>query len=200
MGKILFTGFEPFGNERLNASWMAVSNLPDRILDYEVYVRKLPTVFHKAPLVLETYIEELCPDIVICVGQSGGSSEIEIERVAINLSDARIPDNEGQIPQDEKILSQGNNAYFATIPTRKIVERMQEFGIPSKLSYSAGTYVCNEVLYSALYMAETKYPDMQCGFVHVPYVKEQTVDKPDGTPCMECSMITDALKEIVQCL
>lgn len=199
MRKILFTGFEPFGNENMNASYSAVCDLPNKILDYEVYVRKLPTVFHKAPAVLETYIEEIEPDIVICVGEAGGYSEIAIERVAVNISDARIADNGGEQPKDEIIRPDGKNAYFATIPTREIVERLQECGISAKLSYSAGTYVCNEVFYRVLHLAERKYFNMRCGFIHVPYIEEQLSNKPKGTPYMQRAMITKALVELIHC-
>ncbi len=199
MYKVLVTGFTPFGQESVNPSYQAASLLPEFIEDTKIYVRELPTVFEKAPKILESYIDEIKPDAVICVGQAGGDAEISVERVGINLMSANIPDTEGNKPMDQPISDSGENAYFSTLPTREIVERLQSCGIPSKLSYSAGTYVCNNILYCLLQLVERKYPKMKGGFIHVPYMEKQVIGKPAGTPSMSLEMMTKALEEVIRC-
>lgn len=162
--KILVTGFTPFGGEQINPSWEAVKRLPDRIGGAELIKRELPTEFDASGTVLHGLLERLRPDAVLCVGQYGGANGIRVERVAVNLRDARIADNAGRQPTDEPVVTGGPDAYFATIPTRRIVDALRERDIPARLSYSAGTFVCNDLLYCALHESAQGYPTMRCGF------------------------------------
>lgn len=192
--KILITGFDPFGGEEINPAYEAVKKLPDKIKGAGIIKMEIPTVFRKEAEVLEAGIIEHQPDVVICVGQAGGRSGISVEKVAINLMEARIQDNEGQQPSDEPVLKDGENAYFAKLPVKAMVTRMRDHGIPAKVSYTAGTFVCNDVMYRLLYLIEKKYPKMRGGFIHVPYLPEQTVSLADGTPSMSAEMIAKAIE------
>ena len=171
MKKLLITGFEPFGGEEINPSWEAVLRLPDEVGDYQLTKLCIPVVFGKATEnVLET-AKKLCPDAIVCIGQAGGRYGVTPELVGINLRHATIPDNEGNEPIDERILENGATAFFSTLPVRKIAEAIKGIGIPSQVSYSAGAYVCNDLLYSLLsYFENTK---TAVGFIHVPYCNEQ---------------------------
>lgn len=192
--KILITGFDPFGGASVNPAYEAVKLLPNEIKGADIIKLEIPTVFKKEGEVLEAGIEEYNPDIVICVGQAGGRSGITVEKVAINLMEARIPDNEGRQPVDEPVCSDGENAYFAKLPIKAMVQKMREQGIPARISYTAGTYVCNDVMYRLLYMIEKKYHNMKGGFIHVPYLPEQVIDLPDGIPSMSAEMIAQAIE------
>lgn len=189
--KILVTGFTPFGGETINPSWEAVRRLPDGIGDAELFKREIPTEFAASADVLRAAMAELHPDAVLCVGQYGGASSIRVERVAVNLRDARIADNAGKQPTDEPIIPGAPAAYFATIPTRGIVEALRERGIPAQLSYSAGTFVCNSLLYAALHECAQSCPAVRCGFLHVPFLPEQTRD--GSAPSMSLELMSEAL-------
>ncbi|MDE7313676.1 MAG: pyroglutamyl-peptidase I [Eubacterium sp.] len=192
--KILITGFDPFGGESVNPAYEAVKLLPDEIGGAQVVKLEVPTVFGKAGEVLEAGIKEHQPDAVVCVGQAGGRSGMCVEKVAINFQDARIKDNEGGQPVDKAIKEDGQTAYFATIPVKAMVAKMRENGIPAFVSYTAGTFVCNELMYSLLYLIDKKYPHIRGGFIHVPYAMGQTVDKPIGTPAMSLESIAKGLE------
>lgn len=196
--KILITGFDPFGGESVNPAYEAVKLLPDEIGGAQVIKLEVPTVFGKAGEVLEAGILEHQPDAVVCVGQAGGRSGMCVEKVAINFQDARIPDNDGAQPFDKAIKEDGETAYFATIPVKAMVAKMRENGIPAFVSYTAGTFVCNELMYSLLYLIDKKYPHIRGGFIHVPYAMGQTVDKPIGTPAMSLESIAQGLKYSIQ--
>ena len=141
--KILVTGFTPFGGEQINPSWEAVERLPDRIGEAVLLKREIPTEFDAACAALRAQLDELRPDAVLSVGQYGGANCIRVERVAVNLRDARIADNAGAKPVDEPVVPGAPDAYFATLPTRRIVEKLRGEDIPAQLSYSAGTFVCH---------------------------------------------------------
>lgn len=192
--KILITGFDPFGGEPVNPAYEAVKLLPDEIGGTHIIKLEVPTVFGKAGAVLEEGIKEHQPDAVICVGQAGGRSGMSVEKTAINFQDARIPDNEGNQPIDQPIKEDGDTAYFATVPVKAMVAKMRENGIPAFVSYTAGTYVCNELMYTLLYLTHKKYPKIRGGFIHVPYAMGQTVDKPNGTPAMALESIARGLE------
>lgn len=192
--KILVTGFDPFGGASINPAYEALKLLPDRIEGAEVIKMEIPTVFGKDEEVIRTAVEKYHPDAVLCVGQAGGRSGITVEKVAINLMEARIPDNEGKQPSDEPIKEDGENAYFASIPVKYMVQYIKEAKIPARVSYTAGTFVCNDIMYRVLYMIDKEYPHMRGGFVHVPYLPEQTLDLPEGTPSMSAEMIEEALE------
>ena len=166
--KILVTGFTPFGGEQINPSWEAVKRLPDRIGEAVLLKREIPTEFDAACAALRAAMDELRPDAVLSVGQYGGANCIRVERVAVNLRDARIADNAGAKPVDEPVVPGAPDAYFATLPTRRIVEKLRGEDIPAQLSYSAGTFVCNNLLFCALHESARKVPAARCGFVHVP--------------------------------
>jgi pyroglutamyl-peptidase len=150
MMRLLITGFAPFGGEEINPSWEAVRALPERILEYELTKLRLPVVFGEAAKIAIAEAEKIRADVVLCIGQAGGRAEVCPELVGINLKNATIPDNEGNQPKDEPIAEGGDCAYFSTLPVRKIADAISTAGIPSRLSYSAGAYVCNELLYSLL--------------------------------------------------
>ncbi len=195
--KVLITGFDPFGGEKVNPAYEAVKRLDDTIEGAEIVKVEIPTVFKKSIVELEKAIEAERPDIVICVGQAGGRYDITVERVAINMDDARIKDNEGNEPIDERIFNDGENAYFASIPIKKIVKGIQDARIPASVSNSAGTFVCNHIMYGLLYLIDKKYPNIRGGFIHVPFLPEQVVDKKD-MPSMSIDNITKALKTAIE--
>ena len=171
--KILLTGFDPFGGETVNPAFEAVKLLPDTIAGAEIVKQEVPTEFIRAGEVLEAAIQANQPDVVICIGQAGGRSAITPEKVAINLMDGRIADNAGYQPIDVTIQEDGETAYFTSLPVKAMVQNIKDAGIPSALSYTAGSYVCNYLMYTLLYLIDKKYPNIRGGFIHVPYVPEQ---------------------------
>lgn len=197
--KVLITGFDPFGGESINPAWEAVKAMKDNIDGIEVIKLQIPTVFKKSAEKLFAGIEEHKPDAVICIGQAGGRYDMSVERVAINMDDGRIPDNEGYQPIDTPVYEDGENAYFATLPIKGIVEEIKLAKIPASVSNTAGTYVCNHIMYSLLYYISKNNLNIKGGFIHVPYITEQVVDK-KNMPYMEVTTITKALKCAVQAL
>lgn len=198
--KILVTGFDPFGGEEVNPAYEAVKLLPDKISDSDIIKIEIPTVFSKSALVVEEAIKKYDPDVVLNVGQAGGRSSITVEKVAINLAEARIPDNEGEQPIDEKLHQDGETAYFATIPVKAMVKNIRDHGIPANISYTAGTYVCNSIMYNVLYMTHKKYTNIHAGFIHVPFSIEQVADKPEGIPSMSVETIAKALEYAIEAI
>lgn len=199
-GKILVTGFSPFGGERVNPSWEAVKRLPDRIAGAELVKLEIPTSFSRCGPAVEAAVEAHRPDAVLCVGQAGGRACVSVERVAINLAEAGIPDSDGDQPADQPIQAGGPDAYFSTLPVKAMAQRVRERGIPCQISYSAGTYVCNCVMYQTLHLAARRYPALRAGFIHVPYLHEQAVGKPAGTPSMALSTLIQALESAVEAI
>lgn len=171
--KVLVTGFAPFDGQLLNPSWEAVKYLPKRLGNLSIQTLEIPTVFGQSAQFLETAIREQSPDVVLCVGQAGGRSELTLERVAINIADAPIPDNAGQQPIDEPIREDGASAYFSTLPIKAMVAALREAGVPASVSNTAGTYVCNYLMYQTLYLADKVFPKLKAGFIHLPYMTEQ---------------------------
>ena len=151
MKNLLITGFDPFDGQTVNPSWQSVLALENQIGEYSITKLEIPTVFKKGAKMVIEKVEEINPDVIICVGQAGGRSAITPEVVAINLMEANIPDNEGYKPVNEQILQNGENAYFSNLPVRDMVEAIKKEGIPASLSFSAGAFVCNEVLYTLLH-------------------------------------------------
>ena len=192
--KLMYTGFEPFGGETTNPSWEAVKLLPDRIGGAEVVKVELPTAFVEGPKKLMEALKAHRPDAVICVGQAGGRHAVTPEYVAINYCDARIPDNAGDQPKDEPIFEDGPAAYFTKLPVKRIVEKCRGQGIPAQVSYTAGTYVCNALMYHALRAAERDYPHMLAGFIHVPYSTEQAAAQTRPEPSMALQAMAEALR------
>lgn len=181
--KILVTGFEPFGGEKVNPALEAIKGLPAEIHGAEVSWLEVPTVFHKSAQVLEEDMSRYQPDFVLCIGQAGGRSSLTPERVAINQDDARIPDNEGNQPIDLPIRPDGAPAYFSSLPIKAMVQAIKKEGLPASVSNSAGTFVCNHLMYQALYLVEKKFPHVKAEFMHIPYMMEQVVNRPT-TPAM----------------
>ena len=191
--KILVTGFDPFGGEAINPSMEAVLALPSKIGDATLIKVILPTKFREAGEILMREIEAHQPDAVVSIGQAGGRSAITPERVAVNLRDASIPDNGGVQPTDETIFPEAPTAYFATLPIKKIVATLKEAGIPAAISNTAGTFVCNEVMYTVLHEAAQKRPAMTAGFIHIPFTEEQAAKKPEGTPFLTKEVILQGI-------
>lgn len=196
--KILVTGFDPFGGESVNPAYEAVKLLPDKIKGAEIVKLEIPTVFSKSGPAVEAGIKEHKPDVVINVGQAGGRASVTIEKVAINFADARIPDNDGEQPIDEPLQADGDTAYFATIPVKAMMQNVRKHGLPCSVSYTAGTYVCNSIMYNVLYMCSKRYPGIRAGFIHVPYACGQAVDKAVGTPSMPLETIAKSLEYAIE--
>lgn len=175
--KIIVTGFDPFGGETINPSIECVKALPE-IEGVELIRLELPTVFKESAKRLNEVINDVKPDAVLSVGQAGGRAGITMERIAINVDDARIPDNISQQPIDEAIQLDGEAAYFTTLPIKRIVKAIREAGISAEVSNSAGTFVCNHIMYQALFAATKADKPFKAGFMHIPFIPEQTTDKP----------------------
>lgn len=186
MKKLLITGFAPFGGETTNPSWDAVCQLPAEIGEYMLTKCLIPVVFGEAAETVMHTAKEIQPDVILCIGQAGGRSAITPELVGINLRHASIPDNDGNQPQDEPILTNGDTAYFSTLPVRKIAAAISSTGIPAQVSYSAGAYVCNDVLYTLLSHYQNSHTKV--GFIHVPYSTAQ-----QKTPAMDIADIVKGL-------
>ena len=194
---ILVTAFDPFGGEPVNPAQLAVAQLPAVIGGAEICRVVVPTVFEKAANEALRAIREEKPDAVVCVGQAGGRAAVTPERVAINVADARIDDNEGNRPVDQTIAEDGPAAYFSTLPIRAMVEAVRALDLPAEISNTAGTFVCNDLMYRVCHhFAGTNVP---CGFIHVPFLPEQTADKPDK-PSMPLADIVRALAAAIETL
>ena len=175
--KILLTGFEPFGGEKINPAFEILKSLPDSIDGHEILKRELPTSYKESTRAIESLLEAERPDVVLSLGQAGGSFGLVVEKVGLNLRDANAADNDGHLASHEIIYEDGNTAYYSTLPVKAMVKRIKESNVPASLSYSAGAYVCNNVLYTLLYLNQKHYKDMRCGFIHVPYFPEQIIEK-----------------------
>lgn len=177
--RILLSYFDEFGSDKLNASKEVIKALDITKLNASIKKIEIPTIRYKSLEMIEEEIKCFKPDVIVSFGQAGGRKEISIERVGINVDDYRIKDNGGNKPIDEKIFDDGDNAYFSTLPIRKIYNTLNENDIPVSISNSAGTFVCNHVLYGTRFLCEHKYKNIKSGFIHVPYIKGQ------GEPYME---------------
>ena len=191
MKTLLITGFEPFGGEQINSSWEAVSRLPNQINGYALTKLLISVAFGVAAENVLRAAEELHPDVILCIGQAGGRGAITPELVAINLRYAKIPDNEGFEPKDEPIIAGGTCAYFSTLPVRQMAEAVNNAGVASQVSYSAGAYVCNDLLYTLL--AHFEGSQTRVGFIHIPYCKEQSKE-----PAMEISEMVKGLTVAIE--
>jgi pyroglutamyl-peptidase len=171
--KALVTGFEPFGADAVNPSREAVLRLSSRLGDLTIETRIVPTVFGRAIAALEDAIVTTQPDIVLGVGLAGGRAELSLERVAINVDDARIPDNDGQQPIDQPIVAGGAAAYFTGLPVKRAVAALRQAGLPAIVSNTAGTFVCNHIFYGLMHLVASRRLPLRGGFLHVPYLPEQ---------------------------
>lgn len=198
--KILLTAFDPFGGEKVNPALEAVKRVEDEIKGAEIVKLEIPTVFKEGPKTIFDKIEEINPDVVLSIGQAGGRSALTVEFVGINWADGRIADNAGNQPVGEKIFEDGETAYISTLPVKGMVENIRKNGIPAHLSYTAGTFVCNDVLYSVLYYISKNNKKMKSGFMHVPFAADQVVDKPNGTPFMSLEMIAQGITHAIEAI
>lgn len=196
--KVLVTGFDPFGGDKVNPAYEAVKKMPAEIAGAEIIKLEVPTVFGKSSQVVREAIKEHQPEMVICVGQAGGRSAVSFERVAINLAEARIPDNEGNQPFDTALEEDGPAAYFTTLPIKAMTKNVQDHGLPAYISYTAGTFVCNDIMYRLLHVLHTEFPTIRGGFIHVPFSPDQVIERPVGTASMSLADIADSLTYAVE--
>ncbi|TCV98006.1 pyroglutamyl-peptidase I [Biostraticola tofi] len=197
MKTILITGIEPFDNQAVNPSWEIARQLQRRQFgDAQVATCRLPCVFG---LAAERLIEAVVvhrPLLVLALGQAGGRSKVSLERVAINIDDARIPDNHGEQPIDRPIISGGPAAYFSTLPLKAMVQAMVKAGVPAEVSQTAGTFVCNHIMYGLLhFLARADWP-VRGGFIHVPYLPSQAAAHP-GAPSMATATVLAGLEAAI---
>ena len=185
---LLITGFDPFGGETVNPSWEAVCRLPEQIGAFRLIKQQLPTVYGRAPALAIAKIEEIRPDAIVCVGQAGRRAAVTPEVIGINLREGRIADNDGVLLTDTPIDSDGPAAYFSTLPVRRMVDAIRAADLPAALSYSAGAFVCNDLLYSLLH--HFRNTDLPIGFIHVPFLTEQAGE---GVPSMTLEDIVKSL-------
>lgn len=198
--KILFTGFTPFGGESVNPAWKAVANLPSVYDDIEIFTLEIPTEFKKGFETIYAFLQTNPMDAVVCVGQAGGRAKISVEKVALNYMDGNIPDNGGYMPRNTPVAEDGWDGLFSTIPVEGIVDYLKECNIPSYVSLTAGSYVCNDTLYRLLYYFKKENMPVKAGFIHVPFAPEQVLEKNSLVPSMELSTMTRALIEIAVCI
>ena len=198
--KILITAFDPFGGESVNPALEAVKLMKDEIEGAQIVKLEIPTVFHKSINKVKDAILSEDPDVVLSVGQAGGRFDVTPERVAINVDDARIPDNEGNQPLDLAIFEDGEAAYFATLPVKAMVEAIRSEGIPASLSNSTGTFVCNHIMYGVLYHVSKMDKHIRAGFIHVPFTPEQAAKKSVPAPSLSASDISRALEAAVEAI
>jgi len=194
---VLLTGFQPFGGEQVNPSWQAVSALHGaRIAGHRVVARELPVAFGDSLKALRAALKDTQPALVLCVGQAGGRAQLSLERVAINLDDARIPDNAGRQPIDAPVVEGGPAAYFSTLPIKAMREALRAKGLPAEVSQTAGTYVCNHVFYGLMH-ALRRQRRVRAGFLHIPYSPAQAATHP-GAPSLPVETVTAALRLMVR--
>ena len=191
MKRLLITGFAPFGGDRVNPSWQAVEALPATVGQWELIKRKLPVAFRGAPEALFKALDECAPDAVLMVGVAASRGMVTPERQGVNEMVARIPDNEGHAPQNEPIVPGGPEVLCSTLPVEDMTEAILAAGIPARLSDSAGRYVCNTLLYSALYKLEQSDDPVPAAFIHVPATPELAAGK--DVPTLTLDEIVKAL-------
>ena len=187
---LLITGFDPFGGETINPAWEAVKLLPEQIGNFRIHKLQIPTVFGLAAETVPKTPETIHPHVILCVGQAGGRAAATPERVAINLRDARIADNQGNQPTEIPIVPDGPAAYFSTVPVSKMAQAIRDADLPGQVSNTAGTFVCNDTLYTLLHRYAGT--NVKAGFIHVPYLPQQ------GTPSLALEQTVAALTAAIQ--
>ena len=195
--RFLITGFAPFGGSRINPSWEAVRRIPERLGEHTVIRAELPVVYDRSGEMLLERIREHRPDCVLCFGQAAGREGISLENVAVNLKASSAPDNAGVLFSGEKIDPDGEESLQAHLPLRELCTVLTNADIPAKISYSAGTYVCNNLFYDLLRYAEETEPQLLCGFIHLPAEESQRDEFPEGTPTMPLTEIVRAIKIVI---
>lgn len=189
MQKLLITGFTPFGGSEINPAWLAVQALPERTENFELCKLEIPTVFGEGAKAVLSKAQQFQPDVILCVGMAAGRDAVTPERIAVNIRDAKIPDNAGHQPVGAFVDPKGPAAYFATVPVEKMAQAIRDAGIRATVSNSAGAYVCNDVMYTLLH--HFSGTDVGVGFIHVPQLPEQ------GTPSMPLEAVTAALEAAI---
>lgn len=196
---ILLTGFEPFGGERLNPSREIVLALDgEPLAGHRIVGAILPVAFASTQALLEALLDEHRPRLVLALGQAGGRGEISLERVAVNLVDARIADNDGLQPIDEAAVADAPGAYFSTLPLKAMQAHLRDLGIPAALSLSAGSFVCNQTFFVLAHLLATRWPGVRGGFVHVPWLPEQAARHP-GQPSMALETMLAGVRAALEC-
>lgn len=195
MKKLLITGFAPFGGEAMNPSWEAVRGLPERVGEYEIVKLEVPVVFGQAGDVVLQAAQACHPDVILCIGQAGGRKAVTPERIGINLRLAGIPDNAGNQPAGELVVPCGPDGLFATVPVEDMAAAIRDAGVPGAVSNSAGTYVCNDLLYTLLH--HFRGTNTRTGFIHVPFLPEQAGE---GTASMTLEDMKKALTAAIEAL
>jgi len=197
--RVLLTGFEPFGGESSNSSQEIVRALDGkRVLGHRIVGAVLPVAFVPAPLQLAELIDRHQPSVVLALGQAGGRSELSLERIAINLIDARIRDNEGLQPIDEAVVAGAPDAYFSSLPLKAMQARLQALGIPAALSLTAGSYLCNQVFFALAHLIATRHAGIRGGFIHVPWLPQQAAGHP-GQPSMALDTMIAGVRAALEC-
>lgn len=193
------SAFDPFGGEAVNPALEAVRLLSSTIAGAELVTLEVPTVFGRSIRTVTEAIDAHHPDVVLCVGQAGGRSSVTPERVAINVDDARIPDNEGNQPIDRPVVADGPAAHFASLPVKAMVQAIADAGLPSELSNTAGTFVCNHLMYGVLHhLASHGLDQVRAGFVHVPFIPEQVTGR--DVACLPLDDIARALTVAIEAI
>ncbi|BBN81436.1 pyrrolidone-carboxylate peptidase [Pseudoalteromonas sp. A25] len=196
---ILITGFAPFDGEQLNPSWQAVSELEgEHISGSVIHTKELSCEFDSSLRELHQAIDKYAPQLVLCVGQAGGRPDISIERVAININDARIPDNAGKQPVDTPVIAGAPSAYFTNLPIKRVFMALQQAQIPASISNTAGTYVCNHVMFGLMHLINQHETHVKGGFIHIPYLPSQAI-KHANAPSMSLETVVSALRVIITC-
>ena len=173
MKKLLITGFDPFGGSSINPSWMAVQQLPDQIGAFSVRKKMLPTVYGEAAQTVIAEAKDFCPDVILCIGLAAGRSAVTPERIGVNIRQSKTADNAGNCFSGEPVVPGAPAGYFATVPIQKMVDAIAALGLPAAISNSAGTFVCNDTLFTLLHRFDGT--PTQVGFIHVPALSEQAV-------------------------
>ncbi len=196
MTRVLLTGFEPFGGESVNPSWQAVEAVAaDQPPGLDIEAVRLRCVFGTALEELRAAVRRTDPELVLCVGQAGGRTGLSVERVAVNVDDARIPDNAGGRPVDQPVVPGGPAAYFAALPVKACVAAARAAGVPASVSQTAGTYLCNHVFYGLMHLIATERPALRGGFVHIPYAPRQVTDRAE--PSLPVALAADGLRAVL---
>lgn len=200
MKRILLMGFDPFGGEQSNPSWEVVRRLDGLLIgdNHQIVSARLPCEFTNSLQILEAALRQHHPAIVIGLGQAGGRADISLERIAINIDDARIPDNVGVQPVDVPVVEGGPAAYFTSLPIKAIAQELHLSGIPASISQTAGTFVCNHVFYGLMHLASKADSGIQrAGFIHIPYLPEQAVAHA-GAASMPLEMLKTAILKVLE--
>ena len=196
MKRLLITGFAPFGGDKVNPSWQAVSALPETVGQWELVKKELPVTFRGAPKALFEAMDDCEPDAVLMIGVAASRGMVTPERQGFNEIVARIPDNEGNRPQNEQVVPGGPEVLYSTLPVEDMTEAISALGIPARLSDSAGRYVCNTLLYAALYRVEQADDPIPAAFIHVPATPEMGLDVPTLTLDKIVTALTAAIEAI----